>query len=185
MRNLNWLKNSVLIIIIALFSCLSCMAQKESKRTSGGVQKGKASYYSKRATGSNTASGERLHHDSLTCAHRTHPFGTLLKVRNLANGKEVVVKVTDRGPYGRGRIIDLSYGAARELGMLAQGVSTVEVSVYHPEGVPFRLPDYELPETEFSVSEPEPPSSILNIEPLKTDKATGTNNTKSHIKQKK
>ena len=91
------------------------------------THRGKASYYSKRATGARTASGERLHHDSLTCAHRNYPFGTLLRVKNLSNGKEITVKVTDRGPYGRGRIIDLSYGAARELGMLSQGVSLVEV----------------------------------------------------------
>ena len=55
-------------------------------------QKGKASYYSKRATGTRTSSGERLHHDSLTCAHRTHPFGTMLKVTNLQNGKNVLVR---------------------------------------------------------------------------------------------
>lgn len=140
-----------------------CMAQTKQEKASSKVQKGVATYYSKRATGRKTANGDRLHHDSLTCAHRTHPFGTLLKVRNLANGKEVIVKVTDRGPYARGRIIDLSYGAARELGMLMSGISTVEVSVYHPEGVPFRLPEYEMPETDFSISEPEEPNSTLNI----------------------
>ena len=89
------------------------------------TQKGKASYYSKRATGSRTASGERLHHDSLTCAHRSYPFGSMLRVTNLSNGKSVDVKVTDRGPYGRGRIIDLSYGAAREIGMLSQDRKSV------------------------------------------------------------
>ena len=70
------------------------------------VQKGKASYYPKKFTGRRTASGERLHHDSLTCAHRTYPFGTLLKVTNPANGKHVIVRVTDRGPYVKGRIIE-------------------------------------------------------------------------------
>lgn len=58
------------------------------------IQKGKASYYSKRMTGARTSSGERLHHDSLTCAHRTYKFGTMLKVTNPENGKEVVVRVT-------------------------------------------------------------------------------------------
>ena len=82
------------------------------------VQKGIASYYGKRATGRKTSSGERLHHDSLTCAHRTHPFGTWLKVVNPHNGQQVVVKVNDRGPFGRGRIIDLSWSAARQLGIL-------------------------------------------------------------------
>lgn len=69
------------------------------------VQRGKATYYSKRATGARTSSGERVHHDSLTCAHRTYPFGTKLKVTNPANGKSVIVKVTDRGPFARGRIM--------------------------------------------------------------------------------
>ena len=81
------------------------------------TQSGKASFYSKSFSGRKTASGERLHHDSLTCAHRTYPFGTLLIVTNPANGNKVIVKVTDRGPYVKGRIIDLSVRAAKELGI--------------------------------------------------------------------
>ncbi len=115
----------VLAAIVMLLCSTSMHAQ----------QRGKASYYSKRATGAATSSGERVHHDSLTCAHRTHPFGTLLKVKNPANGREVIVKVNDRGPFGRGRIIDLSWGAARELGMLAQGVVMVEVEVVGETGI--------------------------------------------------
>ena len=91
------------------------------------TQQGKASFYSKRATGSRTANGERLHHDSMTCAHRTLPFGTLLKVTHLGNERSVIVRVNDRGPFVRDRIIDLSWGAARELGMLGQGIATVFV----------------------------------------------------------
>lgn len=91
------------------------------------MQTGIASYYAKRATGAITASGERLHHDSLTCAHRTFPFGTLLKVTCLASERVVVVRVNDRGPFVRGRIIDLSWGAARDLGILAQGIAKVTV----------------------------------------------------------
>ena len=89
---------------------------------------GKATYYSKQATGSRTASGERLHHDSLTCAHKTYPFGTKLKVKNLQNNKEVIVRVNDRGPYRRGLIVDLSWSAAKAIGMLSQGIVKVEVS---------------------------------------------------------
>lgn len=100
--------------------------------------RGKATYYSKKATGTRTASGERLHHDSLTCAHRTYPFGTILKVTNLRNGKEVLVRVTDRGPFSRGRIIDLSYGAAKALGMLSQGVAMVEVQRADTPRIPYR-----------------------------------------------
>lgn len=116
-------------------------------------QKGKASYYSKRANGSRTSSGVRLNNDSLVCAHRTHPFGTKLLVRNINNGKEVVVTVIDRGPHARGRIIDLSHEAARRLGMLAQGVCAVEVSVWHEfKGVPFKPVPIELPEIDFEVT---------------------------------
>ena len=116
------------------------------------LQKGKASYYSKKATGARTASGERLHHDSMTCAHRTYPFGTLLKVTNPNNGSSVVVRVTDRGPFGHGRIIDLSYGAAKELGMLACGVATVIVEKCG-KGVPYLEEDsVKLPQIDFEVA---------------------------------
>lgn len=116
------------------------------------TQTGKASYYSKRATGARTSSGERLHHDSLTCAHRTHPFGTRLKVTNPNNGKEIVVRVTDRGPFGRGRIIDLSWGAAKALGILAHGVAMVKVEVVKDNKVPFRPEPEELPEIDFELT---------------------------------
>lgn len=119
------------------------------------IHRGKASYYSKRATGSRAANGERIHHDSLTCAHRSYPFGTLLKVKNLSNGREVVVRVTDRGPYGRGRIIDLSYGAAKELGMLADGIAMVEVRKVGTITPPYKVEDDEmetgLPDFEFDI----------------------------------
>lgn len=118
------------------------------------LQKGKASYYSKKATGARTSSGERLHHDSLTCAHRTYPFGTKLKVTNLNNGKMVFVRVTDRGPFGRGRIIDLSWRAAKELGMLSQGVVMVKVEPVDTTIVPFRPNDnIELPELDFETTD--------------------------------
>ena len=150
-----------------LFFSLGMSAQ--TKQTKAPVQKGKASYYSKRATGSRTASGSRLHHDSLTCAHLSLPFGTLLRVKNLANGNEVIVKVTDRGPFSKGRIIDLSWGAARELGMLSAGIQTVEVQVYHPEErIPFKPMDYELPEVDFTVASDYIPNSTLNFQKKKS-----------------
>ncbi len=112
-------------------------------------QRGKATFYTRKWDGKKTASGERLYNDSLVCAHKSHKFGTLLKVVNPANGKEVIVKVIDRGPYMKGRIIDLSIRAARELGILSQGVAMVEVSVYRkPTEVPYKPEDYELPEIE-------------------------------------
>ncbi len=120
------------------------------------TQKGKATFYSKRATGARTASGERLHHDSMTCAHRTYPFGTMLKVTNPANGKEVVVKVTDRGPFSRGRIIDLSWGAAKALDILDRGVAMVTVEkVTDNRRVPFKLEQEGFPELNFEVADRE------------------------------
>jgi rare lipoprotein A len=65
----------------------------------------------------------------MTCAHRKHPFGTLLRVTNQKNGRQVIVRVTDRGPFGRGRIIDLSWAAAKELDMLRAGVVPVTVEI--------------------------------------------------------
>ena len=114
------------------------------------VQQGKATYYSKRATGAKTSSGERIHHDSLTCAHRTFPFGTMLKVTNPFNGKSVVVRVTDRGPFKRGRIIDLSWRAAKEIDILNHGVAMVVVEPYNMTIVPFKpVETIELPELDF------------------------------------
>jgi len=115
-------------------------------------QKGKASYYSRRANGARTSSGERLNNDSLVCAHRKYPFGTKLLVRNPANGKEVVVRVIDRGPFVRGRIIDLSYEAARRIGMLSAGVAMVEVSEYDETKVPYKPKEYHAPELELEMN---------------------------------
>lgn len=89
---------------------------------------GKASFYSNRLHGSRTSNGGHYHKDSLTCAHRTFPFGSFVKVKNLKNDKEVVVKVTDRGPHVRGRIIDLSYAAAKQIGIVSMGVAKVEIT---------------------------------------------------------
>ena len=102
-----------IILLFAIATSFTALAQTQS---------GKASFYSKKFTGRKTANGERLHHDSLTCAHKTYPFGTLLKVTNPENGVHVIVRVTDRGPYVKGRIIDLSVRAAKELGIIAQGI---------------------------------------------------------------
>jgi len=88
---------------------------------------GKASYYASRHHGRRTASGERLNNNAFTAAHRELPFGTKVKVTNLANDRSVVVRITDRGPHTRGRLIDLSQAAARELGMLRAGVAQVRV----------------------------------------------------------
>lgn len=114
------LRYSIIITgIIAFFMAVSVTAQD--------VTVGKATYYGNKFHGRRMSDGSTYHKDSLTCAHRTLPFGTLLKVRNAKNGREVVVKVTDRGPFVRGRVIDLSFAAAKEIGMVASGVASVEI----------------------------------------------------------
>lgn len=114
----------VLLLAISIQS-VSCSVYPKNK-----VNVGKASYYSKKFHNRKTASGEIYRKGEMICAHRTYPFGTKLLVRNLRNNKTVVVKVIDRGPYVKGRIIDLSYEAAKKLDFIKQGVTKVEVSVY-------------------------------------------------------
>lgn len=89
---------------------------------------GKASYYGNEFHGRRTSDGSRYHRDSMTCAHKTYPFGTLLLVRNPKNDKTVIVKVTDRGPHTRNRLIDLSYSAAKELDIVRAGIAKVVVT---------------------------------------------------------
>lgn len=98
---------------------------------------GKASFYGERFHGRKMANGNLYHSDSLFCAHRTLPFGTKLRVKNLKNGKEVIVTVQDRGPYVRGRVIDLSKIAARKLGMVSQGIAMVEINPHTPISIPY------------------------------------------------
>jgi rare lipoprotein A len=135
---------------------IACLFLPVTADAQGGldVQEGKASFYSMKFTGRKTANGERLHHDSLTCAHRTYPFGTQLKVTNPANGKSVIVRVTDRGPYVRGRIIDLSVKAAKELGIIAQGIAPVVVELWDTTIIPFKPADVShLPEFDIGTND--------------------------------
>jgi rare lipoprotein A len=88
---------------------------------------GRASYYGKKFQGRRTASGERYDMRALTAAHPRLPFGTVVTVTNMKNGRSVKVRINDRGPFIKGRIIDLSYAAARKLGMLSKGVARVRV----------------------------------------------------------
>lgn len=93
------------------------------------VTEGTASYYADRFNGRRTASGTRFNAHALTAAHRTLNFGTKVMVTNQANGRSVEVTINDRGPYVRGRTIDLSKGAAKEIGMLGSGVARVNLQV--------------------------------------------------------
>jgi rare lipoprotein A len=93
------------------------------------AQDGIASYYGQSFAGRRTASGERFDPRKLTAAHRELPFGTRVRVTNLANGRSVTVRINDRGPYAGGRVVDLSWEAARELDMLRSGVARVRLEV--------------------------------------------------------
>ncbi len=93
------------------------------------MEYGLASYYSDEFNGKKTASGEVYNKWDYTCAHRTLPFGTKIKVTNLENKKSVMVKVNDRGPHKKDRIVDLSYIAARDIDMIKKGVVKVKIEV--------------------------------------------------------
>ena len=88
------------------------------------AQTGVASYYKH---GKRTANGERYNANGYTAAHRTLPFGTRVLVTNIGNGRSVIVSINDRGPFSRGRVIDLSLGAARIVGLTASGVAKVRL----------------------------------------------------------
>ena len=90
---------------------------------------GKASYYGDEFHGRQTANGEIYDRNKISAAHKTLPFGTIVKVKNLRNNREIIVRINDRGPFVAGRIIDLSYSAAKELDMLRDGVIDVELTI--------------------------------------------------------
>lgn len=96
------------------------------------TQKGEASYYADKFHGRKTASGELYNMNAMTASHRELPFGTLLRVKNTANGREVIVRVNDRGPYAKGRIIDLSRAAAVKLDIITSGVGQVRIEKIEP-----------------------------------------------------
>ena len=129
--------NAILFVFIALVlvNPISTGTNNLFARTSvvepDFVQEGEASWYGPGFHGRKTASGERFNTNDLTAAHKTLPFGTVLKVTNLSNDKFVIVKINDRGPFIRGRIIDLSKAAKDEIGM--GGTTQVRLEVYVPE----------------------------------------------------
>lgn len=121
---------AALLAIVLALSVAGCAASGSNVRVrtqAPGAQEGLATWYGERHHGRPTASGERFDMHALTAAHRTLRFGTQVIVTNLENGKTVVVRINDRGPYGRGRIIDVSRAAAERLGMIARGVVRVRV----------------------------------------------------------
>ena len=116
---------SILCGIMILFAFQQCFSQS--------VQKGKASYYHDKFEGRSTASGEPYRKSKMTAAHRKLPFNTKIKVTNLANNKSVIVRVNDRGPFVKGRIVDVSKAAAKKLDFINQGVTKVKIEVLSKE----------------------------------------------------
>ena len=113
-----------MVILLCLYSCC-CLFGSPAAPT----QTGLASYYGADFHGRQTASGETFDQWKLTCAHRELPFGTRLKVTNIENNKSVIVRVNDRGPWVTGRIIDLSYAAAKKIDMIRKGVTKVKIEI--------------------------------------------------------
>jgi len=110
-----------------MFAMQCCCLAGSSAAADAFVQTGMATYYGDEFHGKKTASGESYNKWALTCAHKKLPFGTKLRVTNLKNNKSVVVRVNDRGPWVKNRIIDLSFAAAKEIDMIADGVVKVKI----------------------------------------------------------
>ena len=141
MTHANYLK---LFTLQLLFMAAPLLAQTD----------GRASYYHNSLHGRTMSNGQPYDRNKFTCAHRTLPFGTKLRITNQSNGKQVIVEVTDRGPFVRGRIIDLSYAAAREIGMIAAGVGSIRIEVLPKDiNIPY-LDDgeYGMPAIEYGMA---------------------------------
>jgi len=121
------LKCFLFLGILAVFFLTSCSQKKF--HTYPNVMTGKASWYGPKFHGRATSSKEVFNMYDMTAAHKTLPFGTFVMVTNLNNGRSVKVRINDRGPFIRGRIIDLSYAAARVLDMVGSGVVPVRIEI--------------------------------------------------------
>jgi len=125
------LRSGTVLVLLGLAACQEPQpAPVAATPADGGgvIEEGHASYYSHRFSGRRTASGERLNQAELVAAHRTLPFGTMVRVTNLSNGRSVVVRIADRGPHTRGRILDVTQRVADSLDMRRAGVVRVAVS---------------------------------------------------------
>lgn len=128
-------KVAVVLLLAVAVGCTARTARREEPavRDTDVVRtlRGKATYYGDKFHGRKTASGERFSQRRMTAAHRSLPFGTRVRVTNLSNGRSVIVKINDRGPFGRdrSRVIDLSKAAARELDFMKSGWTRVKIEV--------------------------------------------------------
>ena len=116
---------TALLLVASALGCATTGSLAGGRSDEVGI----ASYYGREHDGRRTASGEVFDMREMTAAHRTLPFGTRVRVTNLANGRQITVRINDRGPFRRGRILDLSYAAARKLGIVGRGVAKVRVAI--------------------------------------------------------
>lgn len=114
--------SAVALVCLALFLSADPLSASEAET-------GEASWYGPGFHGRRTANGEVFDKEAMTAAHRTLPFGTLVRVRNLDNGREAVLRINDRGPFARGRILDVSEAGARALGMVESGTARVRIEI--------------------------------------------------------
>ena len=124
------LNQSRLLALVALLLAVGCATAPT--RRPGETERGIASWYGPGFHGRTTANGETYDMNAMTAAHKTLPFDTVVEVRNRDNGRRARVRINDRGPFVRGRIIDLSRAAAQAIGMIGPGVARVEITVVRP-----------------------------------------------------
>ena len=139
-------------LVLAAVLAVSACSRLPAPRTGTG-EVGVASWYGNEFHGRPTSSGEVFDTNDLTAAHRSLPFGTLVMVTNLANDRSVVVRINDRGPFVRGRIIDLSYAAARVLGLVGPGTGRVRLEVLGGAEAPARPSEVWVQVGAFAVQE--------------------------------
>ena len=123
-----WVYISFAFLALALAGCAK-RAPVNPSEWIGYQEAGEASYYAMKYQNRKTASGERLDQGSSTAAHRKLPFGTMVKVTNITNSKSVTVRINDRGPFVKGRVIDLTRSAFKRIGDLDSGVVSVKIEV--------------------------------------------------------
>jgi rare lipoprotein A len=119
----------ILVFVLLLHGCARLTRYEPHPESIGYKETGMASYYAKKFHYRKTASGEPLNNYAMTAAHKTLPFGTNVIVKNFNNGKSVTVRINDRGPFVKGRIIDLTRAAFSQIDSLSKGVEKVEISV--------------------------------------------------------
>ncbi|CAA6809955.1 MAG: Rare lipoprotein A precursor [uncultured Sulfurovum sp.] len=112
-----------------IFTLIFALFTTACSQRSPNLEVGNGSWYGEKYHGRTTANGETYNMYALTAAHKTLPFNTMVKVTNLKNNRSIIVRINDRGPFVRGRIIDLSYGAAKALDYITDGVVKLRVEV--------------------------------------------------------